>query len=305
MDAAIAEAARIIEQEQRHHVIFFCVDVAHCERVSNALRCYGIYAPYITAKTASADRDRIIRDFRSGTLRAVCNVNVLTEGFDAPNIDCVVLLRPTLSPGLYYQMVGRGLRIHPGKSFCLVLDFGSLIDEHGPVDLVGHGTETALATCGRCREAFSRVCRVCPACGWEIPKQEIERLETKERERRMHADTASSKSILSNEPAIFPVHTVYLSRHCKPGAPDSLRVQYRSNKSMYREWVCLDHPGPEGDKAQRWWAERFGRQSKRATVKDALENLLASQVISEYTKSITVRKDGKWDRVIGHNEDQG
>ena len=59
---------------------------------------------------------------------------MLTTGFDAPHIDCVVLLRPTMSPGLYYQMVGRGFRLHPGNQNCLVLDFGGNVLRHGPVD---------------------------------------------------------------------------------------------------------------------------------------------------------------------------
>ena len=57
-------------------------------------------------------------------------------GFDAPNIDCVAMVRPTLSPGLYYQMVGRGFRLHPGKENCLVLDFGGNVLRHGPVDAI-------------------------------------------------------------------------------------------------------------------------------------------------------------------------
>ena len=61
---------------------------------------------------------------------------MLTTGFDAPHIDCVVLLRPTMSPGLYYQMVGRGFRLAPGKQNCLVLDFGGNVLRHGPVDAI-------------------------------------------------------------------------------------------------------------------------------------------------------------------------
>jgi DNA repair protein RadD len=68
--------------------------------------------------------DQAKRLFERGKLKYLCNVNVLTTGFDAPHIDCVALLRPTMSPGLYYQMVGRGFRLHPGKQNCLVLDFG-------------------------------------------------------------------------------------------------------------------------------------------------------------------------------------
>ena len=74
--------------------------------------------------------------FKDGELKYLANVNVFTTGFDAPNVDCVVLLRSTLSPGLYYQMVGRGFRLFPGKRDCLVLDFGRNILRHGPVDLL-------------------------------------------------------------------------------------------------------------------------------------------------------------------------
>ena len=66
-------------------------------------------------------------------MKYLVNVNVLTTGFDAPNIDCVALLRPTNSPGLYYQMVGRGFRLCEGKTDCLVLDFGGNVLRHGPV----------------------------------------------------------------------------------------------------------------------------------------------------------------------------
>ena len=61
----------------------------------------------------------VLGRFRRGELKYLANVNVLTTGFDAPHIDCVALVRPTMSPGLYYQMVGRGFRLHPGKQNCI------------------------------------------------------------------------------------------------------------------------------------------------------------------------------------------
>jgi DNA repair protein RadD len=304
VDSAIGEAVSIIERENRKHCLFFAVDVVHAKMVSEALRKRGWYAPYITGKTEQQDRDRMLRDFNSGHLRAVVSIQVLTEGYDAPHIDCIVLLRPTLSKGLYYQMVGRGLRLHPDKKDCLCLDMAGLIDEHGPIDLVGTGLQTAMATCFDCRESFSRATRVCPSCGWTIPKQEVERLEQVERERRMHADKASSKSILSNEPMTVKVDTVYLRRHVKEGYPDSLCVKYRSGMATYNEWVCLDHPGEIGNKAQRWWAERFGKSKGRVSVRDAIENLLATSEILSWTKSITVVKMGKWFQVVGYNKQE-
>ena len=89
---------------------------------------------FVCGETPTAARDELLGRFRAGDLRYLANVNVLTTGFDAPNIDCVALLRPTMSPGLFYQMCGRGFRLHSGKQNCLVLDFGGNVMRHGPVD---------------------------------------------------------------------------------------------------------------------------------------------------------------------------
>lgn len=300
VSSAIAEAARIIKAEQRQSIVFFCVDIEHCKRVSDELRRNGIYAPCVTGKTPAEDRDRIVKDFRAGFLKAMCNVNVFTEGFDVERIDCIVLLRPTLSAGLFSQMVGRGLRRFFTKTDCLVLDFAGCIEQHGPIDLIG-GQHVTMAVCGQCRESFSRAVRNCPKCGWEIPKQEIDRLELVERQRRMHDSKASDKSILSKQPEVHKVDAVYVARHIKPGSPDSVRVQYRCGLSIFREWVCLDHGGQVGEQAQRWWKLRVGNVSP-TTVSDAVGNLLAGQFILDWTKTITVLKDGKYWKVIGYNQ---
>lgn len=305
VSSAIAEAVRIIQAEGRTSVIFFCVDIEHCKRVSFELARHGVRAPFVTSKTSQFGRDRIARDFKSGKLRAVCNVNVYTEGFNAQRVDCIVLLRPTLSPGLFSQMVGRGLRTHKTIIDCLVLDFAGCIDEHGPIDLLG-GKLTIMAICQRCRESFSRARKTCPVCGMALPRIEIERLEQVEKERRLHGDKASKRSILSGEPETFRVDTVYVNRHRKDGSPDSLRVQYRCGLSMFREWVCLDHPGAAGSIAQGWWQKRnLGRNIKRGekmTVNAALEYMFLTQQILEWTKTITVKRNGRYWEVIGYNQ---
>lgn len=303
---AIKEAVGIMWAEKRNSAIFFCVDVEHCQRVSRELKAWNINAPAVIGMMARKKRDKIIRDFKARKLQAVCCINVLTEGFDAPHIDCIVLLRPTLSAGLFSQMVGRGLRIEEGKQDCIVLDFASCIEEHGPVDLLGTGLETVMAVCPECRESFSRAIKKCPACGWVIPKQEMERMEAEEKKRRMHAAIHSKKSILSSQPEIHTVDAVTVTRHVKTGAPDSLRVQYRCGFSMFREWICLDHEGYAGKKAFAWWKARF--PSTRApepgdiTVNFALGDLFLFQTILEYTKTITVRQNGKFKEIIGYNQ---
>jgi DNA repair protein RadD len=305
VSTAVAEVCRLMAADGRKSAVFFCVDIEHCERVSKELKKHGVYAPYVTSKTSHDDRDRIIRGFKDQKIKAICCVNVLTEGFDAPHIDCIVLLRPTLSAGLFSQMVGRGLRIFQGKHDCLVLDFANCIDEHGPIDLLGSGQKTVMAVCPECRESFSRAIRRCPECGWEIPKIEIERMEAEEAERRMHHDKASKKSILSHEPEIRQVDAVLATRHCKPGSPDSLKITYRCDRSPFREWICLDHDGYAGRKALQWWQRRFPAiyisPKATPTVDDALGNLFLTQELLDWTKTITVKKNGKHYEIVDYN----
>jgi DNA repair protein RadD len=299
---AVSEAVRIIHGERRRSIVFYCVDIDHCTKVSRALNSFGIYAPTITSKTHHLDRDKILRDFSSGIIPAICNVNVLTEGFDAPGIDCIVLLRPTLSAGLFSQMVGRGLRICGGKADCLVLDFANCIDEHGPIDLLG-GEVTVLAVCQECRETFSRALKSCPHCGWILPKQERDKIEEVERNKRMHGKTASTKSILSNEPEILKVDSIYVSRHKKPGSPDSVRVQFRSGLRMLRHWITLDHPGPAGVLAQQWWRRFISvPRGHITTVSEALSDLFVSEKLLDAIKTITVVRKGKWFEVVDYNK---
>ncbi len=118
----------------RRGVLIFASGVRHGEHIVRVLaEQHGIECGFVTGETPTKQRDAILNRFRQGELQYLCNVNVLTTGFDAPHIDCVALVRPTLSPGLYYQMVGRGFRLHPGKQNCLVLDFGGNVLRHGPI----------------------------------------------------------------------------------------------------------------------------------------------------------------------------
>lgn len=299
VQAAIQSAMRIITTEERRSVVFFCVDVKHCLAVSLELRKYGIHAPCVTGNTPATERDRIANDFKEGRIRAICNVNVYTEGFNAKRVDCIVLLRPTLSPGLFLQMVGRGLRLHESKQNCLVLDYARCIDTHGPIDCMDAGA-AKLADCGNCGDVFSRAVRVCPNCGWEIPPQEVERVEAEEREKQMHEAEAAQRAILGSEPEDLIVNDVSVHRHRKPGKPDSIRVQYRCGMSTFQEWICLEHGGYAEQKSRRWWGARFGDGYKTITVDEALGEIFLGQLIQSMTKSITVIRRGKHTEIVAH-----
>jgi superfamily II DNA or RNA helicase len=100
----------------------FTPDIASAEALAAEFVGAGVPAACITQNTRARDRDRINREFSAGNIRVLVNVMVLTEGWDVPEVDCVLMARPTKLPGLYAQVVGRGLRLAPGKVDCLVLD---------------------------------------------------------------------------------------------------------------------------------------------------------------------------------------
>ena len=131
-----AACAEIVEYTRdRQAVLIFASGIKHGEHIVRVLReKHGLECGFVTGEMPIKERDMTLGRFRSGERKYLCNVNVLTTGFDAPNVDCVVLLPPTLSPDFYYQMVGRGFRLHPGNQNCLVLDFGGNVLRHGPMD---------------------------------------------------------------------------------------------------------------------------------------------------------------------------
>ncbi len=102
--------------------IVFVVSVAQAHAVADALKARGHAAAAVSGETEPTTRKRILRELASGELRCVVNCMVLTEGFDSPSVDAVILGRPTQSKPMMIQSVGRGLRTHPGKTDCLVID---------------------------------------------------------------------------------------------------------------------------------------------------------------------------------------
>lgn len=118
----------------RHAWVVFCAGVAHAERVSDALRRRGIACAVVEGEMSATRRDEAIADFQAGRLRALCNVNVLCEGFDAPRVDAIVMLRPTKSAGLYVQQVGRGTRLCDGKPNCIA-EGQLVLTDHGLVPI--------------------------------------------------------------------------------------------------------------------------------------------------------------------------
>lgn len=123
--------ADVVEQARdRKSVLIFAATHKH------AAECYASLpaelSAIVTDKTTSADRDRIVRDFTNQKIKYLVNVQVFTRGTDFPGLDLIALLRATESSALLAQIIGRGVRISPGKKDCLLLDYAGNIDNHHP-----------------------------------------------------------------------------------------------------------------------------------------------------------------------------
>lgn len=114
----------------RRSTLVFCVDIAHTIELTMAFRDAGVDARYIHGGTTMKERKQVLQDFKDGQYQILLNCAILTEGFDLPQIDTVIMARPTRSRNLFSQMIGRGLRLSPetGKEDCLILDLVGSIE---------------------------------------------------------------------------------------------------------------------------------------------------------------------------------
>jgi ATP-dependent helicase IRC3 len=130
-----ADAPEHICKAYREHALgrkalLFTPTVSMAMLMATALRADGVGAEMLCGQTPLDERRAILQRLRSGETRVVCNCAVLTEGFDEPSVDSIIIMRPTKSPTLYTQMIGRGIRLFPGKIDCLVLDLVGATSRH-------------------------------------------------------------------------------------------------------------------------------------------------------------------------------
>lgn len=179
-EAVCDEIVKSAKFYQRKHILVFCTGVEHAETIARLLKERGMDSLHVTGSMSQAERDERLYMFTSGQVQALSNVGLVTTGFDYPNIDMIVLLRATLSPGLYMQMLGRGLRLkNEDNKDCLVLDFAENVMRHGPITEVippserSKGEKVGTMPCKECPECLEIVpiqTEVCPSCGFEFPK---------------------------------------------------------------------------------------------------------------------------------------
>lgn len=147
--------------------VVFCSTIKHAEDLTNTFLDCDVNAELVTGETPKPERAQILHDLAHGDVQVVVNVAVLTEGFDAPPVSCVVLTRPCSQKGTMVQMIGRGLRTVDPEEFpdviktdCIVLDFGTSVFTHGSLEDSVNLDD---------REKGEAQTKECPSCGAEVP----------------------------------------------------------------------------------------------------------------------------------------
>ena len=284
--------------KERDGVLIFAASIEHGEHITNTLRNMGEGCEFVHGELSTGARNHIISKFKDRQVKYVVNVMVLTVGFDAPHISCVVLLRPTASCGLLYQMIGRGLRLHDSKKDCLVLDYAGNIERLGPIDnlkpvdkATGKGEgEAPQKTCPNCREIVHASLRECVECGSAFPEPEIK-----------HDEYASIAPVLSAPPEEYNVQDISYWHHQPRDEKKtpSLKVEYKIGFNLHKcEWVCLEHKGFPKEKADDWWRARTHAPIP-ATIDEAI--LLIDKYQMRKTNTITVDENGKFDRILSYD----
>ena len=299
---AVVRTLQVAAEENRQSLLFFAIGVAHCAAISAVLREQDINHAVITGETPTEDRADAIARFRAGELRALVNCNVLTTGFDARNIDLIAFMRPTVSPVLWTQAAGRGMRTWPGKADCRLLDFGGNILRHGPINAIRlrpqgarHDAQAAadrVRICPRCDEINEITAAVCTSCGMVLIKPRVSAIEAVE-------STAPAIDDAAERPRWVRVHSMRGGIHEKPGRPPSFRLRYSTEEGWVSEFLSLEHEKP----GARWYAGKAWTRLSRtpgapppASARDAYRRFIGGEL--REPQRLRIERDGQWWRVV-------
>lgn len=279
--------------------LFFCAGVHHAENVAEVLQEHGVSAACVTGSTPKAERERLLGDFKAGKLRALTNANVLTTGFDYPDIDLIAMLRPTMSASLYVQMAGRGMRVKSHTDHCLVLDFAGVVQAHGPITAVeppkrkGEGNgEAPVKVCDACNELVHISAKECPTCGELFPEPAPKKLELRQ------------DDIMGLEVQEMALTGWNWRKHTsKASGKEMLAVSYYGGLSdpSVVEYFPITHEGYAGQKAINAVVAIAGKASVNFIKADAIEEWADRLNAGQCPSVIEYRRDGKFYRVTNRS----
>lgn len=288
-EAITTEAIKeiIAAGKNRKKWLIFAIDINHAEHIAEILIRNGVSTAPVHSKMQDSgfDRDKSIKGFKNDKYRCVVNVNILTTGFDHPGVDLIALLRPTQSPVLHVQTLGRGSRICDGKKDCLVLDFAGNTQRLGPVNDVlvkikgkgAEGGDPITKTCPECSSILPPAVKFCPDCNHEF-----------QFEHGLSAYAGDDVVVEDGKSEWVDVFKVEYSLHKKFGAPSSVKVDYIiSARQKVSEWICVEHKGYAKHRADHWVKYRGGKPCATA------EDLLAQEHTLDQPIKIMIQKQKK------------
>jgi DNA repair protein RadD len=258
-------AELLLYKDLRKKWLIFCIDISHAEHVTQMLLEEGIRAKCVHSKM-TANRTKILEEYKTDpSFQALVSVAVLTTGFDAPSVDMVALLRPTASPVLHIQTIGRGLRIAPGKKDCLVLDFAGNLFRNGPINnpdirVAKTGGEPIMKMCPDCFEILAAAVKICTACGYEFVFEH-------------HLSSTSGDANILQMSEWHDVDYVMYNEHVTRAGKRMLKVTYECGLRNFSEYIGVQHDGYPRYKAEHWWKRRHSKMALPDYVEDALEHV--------------------------------
>ncbi len=274
----------LIYKQLRKKWLLFAIDIEHAENIARELNSAGVKTACVHSKM-ECNRDKIIADFKSGVYQALVSVAVLTTGFDCPEVDMIALLRPTSSPVLHVQIIGRGLRIAEGKEDCLILDFAGNLTRLGPIDapvikIAGKGGgEAIMKECNNCWEIVHAAVRICPCCNQNFQF------------RHKLSSNSQEREVVTMEEWHNVEDVKYFNYKGAKKIP-MLKVSYFCGLRRFNEYVCLQHSGYALQKARQWWK----RRSVDPVPETAQQALEFSKGLKRPEK-IFVRESGKFPEI--------
>lgn len=291
-----AVVKEIIERSgERKHWLIFCTGIDHAIQIRDILNGLGITAETVNAKTKKADRVRIIDEFKCGAITALTNTGVFTTGFDYPDIDLIAMLRPTMSPGLYLQMAGRGMRIKSNGGNCLVLDFAGIVEQHGAITNIkppskkGEGGGVAPSKiCPECDEIVHASSKTCPECGFLFPPPKKEDMYLRE------------DDIMGNSVKTFKVNSWEWEIRTSKKGVDMVVVVYfgdMTEKPIY-EYLTIWHEGYAGMKGMEKMSVILNRIGLSVADYDDVSKLIIDCEKKEPPTALILKQRGKFYDII-------
>lgn len=252
-EAIIQDLVRYREHYKKW--LIFTIDIEHCEYVSELLTAMSISNAIVHSKMPKAAREEAKLRHSRGEVQALISVETLTTGYDSPEVDLIALMRPTKSPVLHIQMIGRGLRIHPSKEHCLVLDYAGNVLRLGAINDVQikrkgkGGGQPITKTCPQCKTIHPGSVRVCFVCGHTFE------FKTK------LTDNAGNEEVVKKtepppEPQWAPVTGVSYSEYKSRSGKDMMLVTYRCGLRSFFEYKSFDQRSRGGYHTRHWWMHR-------------------------------------------------